>query len=174
MKQFKTLVCGVLVLCCSFLCFGCGPITTNITLGTYEINMAEEGTFTPLPSGAGYSLKIENTNLILKGTIPYSEELIIGEETLSAGHIIAIRFKPSSTIVLDDETSFKTTKLDNAEDWNEYGKDNVESDGSIVWLTKVSKESDVQIKIKWNKDFEEVTYTLSVDETATLTEMPAE
>lgn len=172
MKLFKTLACGALVLCCSFLCFGCGPITTSITLGTYAqaVAPAEGGTFTPLASGAKYSLEIKGTNLILKGTVPYSDELEIGEETLPAGHIVAIRFKPSGTITLDDETSFRTTDPINVGDWIQHDKENVESDGSVVWLTNVFDDESVQIiKIKWNKDFDEVMYTLSVDESATLT-----
>lgn len=174
MKIFKTLVCGAMVLCCSFLCFGCGPITTSVTLGTYEADPEEGGTFRPLLSSEDYSLKINGTNLILEGTVPYSDEMTVGDVTLEAGHIVAIRFKPSSPITLDDETVFKTPNPESEGQWISHNKTKVETDGSIIWITNVFKDESVQIiKIKWNKDFTEVTYTLSVDEEADLEDAPA-
>lgn len=170
MKIFKTLLCSALAVLCSVLCFGCGTVTTNVTLGTYqqETVPGEGGTFTPLLNEEKYSLRIDGTNLILEGVIPYSEAITIGEDTLSAGNIVAIRFKPSSAITLDDDTKFQTTNADEPGGFKEHDKDKVETDGSIIWITSVSKNVSVQIKIRWNANFDEVAYILTVDEGATL------
>ena len=89
---------------------------------------------------------------------------------IEAGNIIALRFEPTTEITPDEQTKIQTTNNQDEESggWNEYDQTALEEDGSLIWVTSVNKAESVQIKIKWNKDFEEVTYTLSVDQTATL------
>lgn len=164
MKIYRMLTCFVLAVFCTFLCFGCGGITTNITLGVYD--PTGEGTFTALTGDEGYSLIVNGTNLILEGNIPYSE-LTIEDEPI-AGNIVAIRFKPSGVINSDDETSFQTSNGEGG--WDTHGEEFIEDDGSIVWIVSVAEGEDYQIKIKWNANYTEVTYTLTLDDEATLEE----
>lgn len=163
MKILKILTASVLTFCCAFVVVGCGAPSTEITLGTYN---PTNSTFTANGENSAYTLTQDGNTLILKGQIPYSESIL----GVNAGNIVAIKFKPTESITPDDETSIKTTNSqdESANGWNTYDKTALETDGSLIWVTSVSKEEDVQIKIKWNKDFEEQTFTLTVDETATL------
>ena len=163
MKILKLLTGSLLALCCAFFVVGCGTPETTITLGSYN---EANSTFTANTSNSNYSLEQKGNTLVLKGTIPYSD----GTLGIDSGNIVAIKFKPTNNITPDETTSIKTTNNQetNTNGWNSYDKNSLENDGSIIWVTSVSKDNDVQIKIKWNKDFEEITYTLTVDETATL------
>ncbi|MDD3397744.1 MAG: hypothetical protein PHR96_04340 [Clostridia bacterium] len=162
MKIYKLLTCFVMAICCTFLCFGCGAITTNVTLGVYA--PAGEGTFTPLTGEEDYSLTTDGYNLTLEGSIPYLTLTI--DDVPEAGNIVAIRFKPSSTVTPDATTSFETREGEGV--WAEHGEEFLEADGSIIWIVSVTQDVDYQIKIKWNTNFAEVTYTLTVDADATL------
>ena len=136
----------------------CGNTAEKATLGTYN---SSNQTFTALTSDAEYSLTQDGYNLVLKG---------LGIE---AGNIVAIRFTaPSGVTVGGDEAYVKTTNRQDEGGWNEYDETAFEEDGSLVWVTSVSKENDVQVKIKWNANTAEVTYTLSVDDSATLSQAP--
>ena len=144
----------------------CGNTEEKATLGTYN---SSNQTFTALTSDAEYSLTQDGYNLVLKGTIPYSESVL----GIEAGNIVAIRFTaPSGVTVGGDEAYVKTTNRQDEGGWNEYDETAFEEDGSLVWVTSVSKENDVQVKIKWNANTAEVTYTLSVDDSATLSQAP--
>lgn len=145
----------------------CGNTAENVTLGTYN---SSSSTFTPITEDAEYSLTQNGYNLVLKGTIPYSESVL----GIEAGNIVTIRFTPpSGTTVGGEEAYVKTTNRQEESGWNEYDETAFEEDGSLVWVTSVSKENDVQIKIKWNATSSEVTYTLSVDDTATMQQASA-
>lgn len=158
MKAIKSFSLVVMLAVCGIFLAACGEVKTDIQLGTYSGN-----TFTQV-TDADYALEVNGTNLKLTGDIPYSAS-VAGVE---AGNIVAIRFVPETELTADDETSIKTTNRQKESGWNEYDKTALESDGSIVWVTSVSKENSVQIKIKWNKDTPETTYTLTVADNATL------
>ena len=163
MKIIKLFSAGLMAVCCAFLVVGCGAAETKVTLGTYD---AANSTFTALQENAGYNLEQSGNKLVLKGEIPYSNGVL----GIEAGNIIALRFEPTTEITPDEQTKIQTTNNQDEESggWNEYDQTALEEDGSLIWVTSVNKTESVQIKIKWNKDFEEVTYTLSVDQTATL------
>lgn len=167
MKIIKAFAIALLVGLSAIGLMACGATAEKVTLGTYN---SEDSTFTPLASGAEYSLTQNGYNLVLKGTVPYSESV----EGIEAGNIIAIKFTPPTGITVGGEEAYvKSTNRELGEDgWNEYGEEAFETDGSLVWLTSVSKEKNVQIKIKWNATTAEVTYTLTVDSTATLQGAP--
>ena len=137
----------------------CGQNDVRVTLGTYsEANQ----TFTPVTEG--YTLTVSGTTFTLKGDIPYSQGII----GLEDGNIVAIKIMPTTAIEPDAGTSIQTTNRQSQEGWNTYGQEALEQDGSIIWVTSVTKDEDVQIKIKWNSEATEKTYTLKVDESATL------
>jgi len=163
MKFVKNSIVALILLCMGFVLVGCGEPQVNIALGVYDENAA---TFTENTSMASYTLEQSGNTLILKGTVPYSESAL----GINAGNIIAIKFTPTATLTPDDTTSIKTTNSQDPEanGWNVYDQSALEADGSLIWVTAVSKTADVQIKIKWNTNYDEVTYTLSVDESATL------
>ncbi len=144
----------------------CGNPAEKVTLGTYN---SSNQTFTPITEEAEYSLTQNGYNLVLKGTIPYSETVL----GIEAGNIVAIRFTPPSGLTVGGEDAYvKTTNRQDESGWNEYDETAFEEDGSLVWITSVSKENNVQVKIKWNSTSAEVTYTLSVDSSATLEQAP--
>ena len=155
----------VLALASVFMLVACGT-NEMVKLGTYN---AQNSTFTPLTSTAEYSLKQDGYNLVLEGKIPYVESVL----GIEAGNIVAIRFvAPSGVTAGGDEAYIKTSNTNKTGGWNEYGEDAFEEDGSVIWVTKVSKEDDAQIKIKWNETTAEVTYTLSVKDDATMEAAP--
>ena len=167
MKIFKGLIASIMLCCMAFVMVGCGGVSVNIALGTYDV---EAQTFTPTTSTAEYTLERSGYSLVLKGTIPYLESTL----GINAGNIVSIRFDPVATLTPDDQTSISTTNRqdEEADGWNTYGQEALESDGSIVWVTGVSKTNNVQIKIKWNADYAEEIFTLTVDSTATLATAP--
>jgi len=167
MKIFKGFIATVMLCCMAFIMVGCGGVSVNIALGTYDV---EAGTFTANTSTAGYTLERNGYSLVLKGTIPYVESTL----GINAGNIVVVRFDPIATITPDTETAISTTNRQDpeADGWNTYGQEALETDGSLVWITGVSKENNVQIKIKWNADYAEEIYTLTVDSTATLATAP--
>lgn len=151
-------------LCCAVFAFtACGVPATTITLGVYDENAA---TFTSTTSTSGYTLEVSGTNLVLKGTIPY----VAGVLGIDAGNIVAIKFKTVDTFTPDSSTSIQTTNRQDpaADGWNTYDQSALEADGSLIWVTGVSKDNNVQIKIVWNANTPEVIYTLTVDTTATM------
>ena len=160
--MLKRILGFVLLIFASVGLLACGG-NEMVTLGTYD---ATEKTFTPLQSTAGYSLTQNGNTLTLSGTIPFVEGVL----GIEAGNIVAIRFTPpAGTTVGGEDASVRTTNRESGEDaWNEYGEEAFEEDGSLIWITKVSKEDDVQIKIKWNANTAETTYTLTVADSATL------
>ena len=159
MKFFKSVALAICAFCVAFACVACGQSDVRVTLGTYsEANQ----TFTPVTEG--YSLSVSGTTFTLKGEIPYSE----GTLGLEAGNIVAIKIMPTTEKQPDSGTSIQTTNRQSQEGWNTYGQEALEQDGSIIWVTSVTKDEDAQIKIKWNSESEEKTYTLKVDNSATL------
>lgn len=162
MKKAKSVISICLLACTAFFCVACGNIPeTTITLGQYN---AGSQTFTPTTTSSQYSLTVNGNTLTLKGTIPYSSGVL----GIQDGNIIAIKFKPTQELTPDESTSIKTTNKQSTDGWNTYDKSALETDGSLIWVTSVNKTNNVQIKIKWNKDFDEATYTLIVDSSATL------
>ena len=163
MKIFKGLIASMMLCCMAIIMIGCGGVSVDIALGTYDVGAA---TFTPNPTTAAYTLERNGYSLVLKGTIPYSESVL----GIDAGNIVAIRFNPTTAITPDSETSISTTNRQDteADGWNTYDQSALESDGSLVWVTGVNKLYNVQIKIKWNANYAEEIYTLTVDSTATL------
>lgn len=161
MKKINKLFVSGLLCFLAICLFGCGTPATTITLGTYN---EDNSTFTANTTASDYSLTVSGTNLSLDGTIPYSESTL----GIPAGNIVALRFVLKDAITPDDGTSIKTTNRDKESGWNVYDKTALEADGSLIWVTRVSKQDDVQIKIKWNSNTEEVIYTLTLSNTATL------
>ncbi|MDD4815665.1 MAG: hypothetical protein PHQ62_00810 [Clostridia bacterium] len=163
MKIFKGLIASIMLCLMAVVMVGCGGVNVNIAVGTYDV---EDATFTPNTTTAGYTLERSGYSLVLKGTIPYSESVL----GINAGNIVAIRFAPVGTITPDAQTAISTTNRqdESAEGWNTYGQEALEEDGTLVWVTAVSKLNNVQIKIKWNANYAEETYTLTVHSTATL------
>lgn len=163
MKLFKNLIVTLSIFCTMFAFSACGAPATTITLGVYN---ATAETFTPTTTASGYTLEVNGTDLVLKGTIPYVESTL----GIDAGNIVALKLKTVDTFTPDDSTSIQTTNRQDteAEGWNTYDQSALEADGSIIWVTGVSKEADVQIKIVWNANTAEVIYTLTVDDSAVL------
>lgn len=142
----------------AFIFIGCGTTGETVTLGVYN---PTSKTFTALESDAAYSLDQNCYDLTLKGTIPHSASML----GIKEGNIVAIRFTaPTGTTVGGEEAYVKTTNRQDASanGWNAYGEEAFEKDGSLVWVTSVSKDNPVQIKIKWNASVAEVVYTLKV------------
>lgn len=161
MKKFKSLfLCGV-ALAVALTFSACGNPKETVTLGSYN---STSQTFTALGQNAEYSLEQNGYTLTLKGKIPYSESIL----GIDAGNIVAVRFVAPEGTDIDGEASVQTTNRQDASanGWNTYGEEAFEADGSLIWVTSVKKDADVQIKIKWNKDTAEVTYTLRVDTNA--------
>lgn len=158
MKLIKTALLAMCATLVVFTCVACGS-SVNITLGTYnETNQ----TFTT--GVTGYKIAVSGNTITLSGDIPYSQGIL----GLPAGNIVAIKFKPTQTFTPDEQTSIKTSNSTSQEGWNTYGQENIESDGSVIWVTAVNTTDNAQIKIKWNAETEEVTYTLVVAENANL------
>lgn len=159
MKFLKTAGVFLCAICVCFACVACGQSDVKVTLGTYS---EENQTFTPVTSG--YALSVSGTTFTLKGEIPYSQ----GMMGLEDGNIVAIKIMPTTEVPPDAGTSIQTTNRQTQEGWNTYGQEALEQDGSIIWVTSVSKDDDMQIKIKWNSETPEKTFTLVVDDNATL------
>ena len=162
MLRKTRIICLAVLAICSICLFACGG-NEMITLGTYD---ATTETFTPLGMNPAYTLTQNGNTLTLSGTIPYSQGVL----GLTDGNIVAIRFAPPSGVTVGgDDASVSTTNRESGQNgWNEYGEEAFEEDGSLIWVTKVSKTDDVQIKIKWNATTAEETYTLKIDPNATL------
>lgn len=158
MKKLQTLSLAFLLAFFGAFMVGCGEMQVDVQIGRYSAQ-----TFTAVTSQSSYSLEKNGNNLTVKGTVPYSESVL----GISAGNIVALKFTPSQEYTPDEETSIKTTNAQ-TNGWNEYDKDALEADGSVIWVTSVAKNKTVQLKIKWNKDFPEITYTLMVDNNASL------
>ena len=161
MKKVNSYAVALMMMVMCALCVACGSEGNTIILGTYN---ETNSTFTEVPSSLGYSIEVDGETITLNGTIPYSAGVL----GIQAGNIVAIKIIPNATYEADDETYVKTTNRNDPSGWNTYDKTAIEEDGSVIWVTSVSKENTVQIKIKWNEDAEEITYTLEVDDSATL------
>lgn len=159
MKLLKRMaVCATLAFVV-MACVACGGTPVNISLGTYN---EETETFTTVTSG--YSITVTGNQITLSGEVPYSEGLL----GLDAGNIVALKFTPTTSLTPDEETSIQTSNSSNESGWNTYGQENLESDGSVIWVTAVNTTEEPQIKIKWNAQTQEVTYTLKLADDATL------
>ena len=161
MKVLKTTMVALLLSLVTVGLVACGA-GEMVTLGTYN---ATNKTFTALPTDADYSLVQNGYDLKLQGTIPYSDTTL----EIEAGNIVAIKFTAPVGVEVGGEGAYvKTTNRQTTEGWNEYGEEAFEEDGSLIWVTSVSKENSVQVKIKWNESSNIVVYPLTVDSGAVL------
>lgn len=158
MKIKSVLICCMLFVVSAFA-LACGAPEIHVALGQY--NPASQ---TFVEGVTGYSLIVKQNTMTITGTVPYSESVI----GVPAGHIVTLRITPAQAKTPDAGTSIKTTNAQVPSGWNTYDQSALEADGSLIWITTVAKEHDVQIKIKWNAADTEKTYVLRVANDAVL------
>ena len=109
--------------------------------------------------GATYSLKLEGTTAMVKGTIPYKDaDSVLG---LPAGNRIDLLIKNSAITSKNALPSGKIVRaLQSDGTWQEYTKDAFEDDGSLILNANVNNLRVGIYQIAWVEN-EVVTYTVN-------------